>query len=491
MKISELIPKELWLHDYQSDSENFTGVSSHTSQIKEGDLFVLIKGETYNPLMLLKQIESSGAKGIVLEWEEGLPSVALPCYFVKSARAAEAYAFASLYRPMLSPLRFIGVTGTNGKTTTAQILAHLLGAKEKTGYLGTLGAFVDGKPLEEATHTTMTTPPPHVLYPLLARMASLGATTVVLEVSSHAIALQRIAALSFALAVFTNLSEEHLDFHGDMENYYQVKASFVKSAAAAVINLDDAYGERLAKERKDAYKIGILQEADANATDLYEMGLDGINYTHQTKEFSFSVSTSLIGSFQVYNVMAATAAALLLGVDTESVKRRIASFPRPKGRMEVLPLGRFGAPFQVIIDYAHTPNAFEAAIKAARRISHGRLFVLFGAGGNREKEKRAQMGSIAERLADFVYITADNSRTEALASIIKDILSGMSLTSRRRVITNREKAIRTALSELEKDDTLLLLGKGHEGYEWDSAGLHPFSEEEIVYGYLSKKNEEA
>lgn len=489
MHVSALIPKELCLYDYQNDREDFTGVSSHSAQIKTGDLFILIKGETYNPMMLLKQIEASGAKGIVLEWEEDLPKISLPCYFVKSARAAEAFAFAALYRKELAGLRFIGVTGTNGKTTTAQILAHILNAKEKTGYLGTLGASIDGKVLEETKHTTMTTPPPHILYPLLARMAELGATTVGLEVSSHAVALQRIAALPFSLALFTNLSEEHLDFHGDMENYYQVKASFVKGASFSIVNVDDEYGERLAKECPNAYKIGILQEADANATDLYEMGLDGINYTYTTKDFSFAVSTSLIGGFQVYNVMLAIAGALHLGIDAESIQKRIASFPRPKGRMEVLPLGRFGVSFQVIVDYAHTPTAFENAIKAARRLSSGRLLVLFGAGGDREKEKRAQMGAIAERLADFVYITADNSRSEALASIIKDILSGMSLTASRRVITNREKAIKTALSELKAGDTLLLLGKGHESYEWDSAGLHPFSEEEIVYGYLSEQKE--
>ncbi|MBQ8907952.1 MAG: UDP-N-acetylmuramoyl-L-alanyl-D-glutamate--2,6-diaminopimelate ligase [Clostridia bacterium] len=485
MKIYELLPTALCLQDYQNDSTEFTGVSSHTANIKKGDLFVLIKGNTYNPILLLKQIEQSGARGIVMEWERELPSLSLPVYFVKSARAAEAYLFASLYKGRIERLRLIGVTGTNGKTTTAQLLAHLLSAQTKTGYIGTLGAFLDGKPIVAYSHSTMTTPTPEILYPLLAEMAEAGATTVVLEVSSHAIVQKRLAALSFELALFTNLSEEHLDFHKDMAHYFEAKASFVKEAKSAIINIDDEYGEQLARALPSAYTVGILQEADANATDLNEKGLDGINYTYQSKSLAFPVSLSLIGSFQVYNAMLAIAAALQLGLSPTQIQRRIASFPRPKGRMEVLPLERFSVPFRVIIDYAHTPNAFTASMQAARRLTGGRLVVLFGAGGDREKEKRAEMGRIAERLADFVYITADNSRTEALASIIKDILSGMTLTARRRVITNREKAIQTALSELREGDTLLLLGKGHEAYEWDSAGLHPFSEEEIVYGYLS------
>ena len=490
MKITELIPQSICLYDYQDDKTEFSGVSSHTAQIKKGDLFVLIKGATYNPLLLIRQIEASGASGIVLEWEEALPSLSIPLYFVKSARQAESFAFMALYRPKIEGLRLVGVTGTNGKTTTALMLSYILSAEEKVGYLGTLGALMEGSPIDCAFSSTMTTPEPRFLYPLLARFSELGATTVVMEVSSHAIVLERIAPLSFALAVFTNLSEEHLDFHGDMESYFQAKASFIKSAAKSIINIDDEYGERLALEIPSAYKIGILQEADANATELYEMGLDGINYTYQSEAISFAVSTSLVGGFQVYNAMAASAAALALGSSAKTVQRRIASFPRPKGRMEALPLSRFGVTYNVIVDYAHTPNAFSAVIKAARRLTKGRLVVLFGAGGDREKEKRAEMGRIAQALADFTYITADNSRSEPLSAIIKDILSGMTQTAARRVITNREKAIQTALSELGPSDTLLLLGKGHEAYEWDSAGLHPFSEEEIVYGYLSRGQKE-
>ncbi|MBP3437570.1 MAG: UDP-N-acetylmuramoyl-L-alanyl-D-glutamate--2,6-diaminopimelate ligase [Clostridia bacterium] len=491
MKITELLPKEICLYDYGNDKTDFTGVASHTARIKKGDLFVAIKGKSCAPLSLYKEIEERGALAVVTEWEEPMPALSIPCYYVKNARLAQSYIYYNYYRASLENIRFVAVTGTNGKTTTALMLAHLLSGKEKTGYIGTLGVYLDNTPLKEATHTTMTTPSAELLYASLALLASKGAKTVVLEVSSHAIAQERVAPLSFQAALFTNLSEEHLDFHKTMEEYFSVKARLVRAAAFSVINVDDAYGEKLAPLCQNPITVGVLQDASVCATDLYEKGRDGTQYTYQTEKLSFPVSLSLIGSFQVYNSLLAIAAALKLGVSVDSVKDRVSSFPSPKGRMEMLPLDKFKAPFSVIVDYAHTPDAFAVAIRAARKLTSGRLFVLFGAGGDREKEKRAQMGKIAEELSDFVYITRDNSRTENLAAIMKDIISGMSPTARRRVIANREKAIRTALSELQEGDTLLLLGKGHERYEWDSAGLHAFSEEDIVYDYLEKHTDTA
>lgn len=490
MKLSNLLPPGTYRSSACADEIEICGLCDHTDDVKEGYAFIAKRGKSFDPLHLLSKLEQGGVRALIIEEEHTLPfETTVPCFFVQDISASSADIWNRYYRHPSKDLCLVGVTGTNGKTTTAYILAHLLSAAGKrSGYIGTLGVYSAGQERKDLKEGNMTTPTAKHLFRALRALRDDGCECVVLEVSSHALVQKRVRPLSFALSVFTNLSEDHLDYHLSLDDYFEAKALLFRQSMHALINIDDAYGQKL-YERLSIPKssFGILQNALYELTDLNESDPSGAQYTCQTRTHSFPVKTPLHGSFNLYNSLAAVSAAVLLGACPNDIAKGFSTLPKIPGRMETLPLDKYGVPFTVIIDYAHTPDAMEAVLRSAKSLTRGRVIALFGAGGDREKEKRGKMGRIAERYADFVFITTDNSRSEAPLSIIRDILSGMASKEKRRVICNRKNAIEEALSFAKAGDTLLLLGKGHEEYTIDKNGQKPFNEKAIVESFFERR----
>ena len=372
----------------------------------------------------------------------------------------------------------IGITGTNGKTSTAVFLSSIMNAAGiRTASMGTLGCGFDGEkiPCEGAeisdVPSAMTTPDPQFLYGTLSRLYKMGAEAVVMEVSSHSIAQLKVKPIHFEVGVFTNLSPEHLDFHNSMEEYYKVKASMFASCQKAVVGCDSGYGARLASELGERTRRVISREARGLVCDA-----DGVGYTFG----ELRIRSAVPGLFTVQNTMLASVAARELGIDDKTIALGIASAQSIPGRMEKA-CSDTKNNIDVFIDYAHTPEAMEKAIKTVREFApNRRLTVLFGCGGDRDKTKRPVMGGLAERTCDRVIITSDNPRTEDRNSIILDILAGVREHDNIRVILNRAEAIRYAVLTARRDEIILLCGKGHEDYETDSEGKHPFCEKDIA-----------
>lgn len=493
MKLSHLLPHGTYRSSACADEIEICGLCDHTDEVKEGYAFIAKRGKSFDPLLLLSKLEQGGICAVILEEGHPIPFESIiPLFFVQDISATASDMWNRYYRQPGKDLCLIGITGTNGKTTTAHILAHLLNASgKKSGYIGTLGVYSAGKERADLKEGNMTTPCARYLFRALRALRDDGCECVVLEVSSHALMQKRVRPLSFSLSVFTNLSEDHLDYHLTEDAYFEAKALLFKQSLHALINVDDEHGRKLYKRLvmpKSSY--GILNEAHYQLTELNENASHGAQYTCRTSTCSFPVKTSLHGSFNLYNSLAATSAAVILGACPNDIAKGFLSLPKIPGRMEVVPLEKYGTPFTVIIDYAHTPDAMEAVLRSARRLTRGRVIALFGAGGDREKEKRGKMGKIAEKYADFVFITTDNSRSEAPLSIIRDILSGMAKKERRRVICNRKNAIEEALTYAKAGDTLLLLGKGHEEYVIDKTGQKPFSERAIIENFFKKRGSE-
>ena len=336
------------------------------------------------------------------------------------------------------------------------------------------------------TNGTMTTPSAAALYQRLSTLVGLGAEYVVMEVSSHAVVQGRVGGLSFDSAIFTNLSEDHLDYHGSMEEYYLAKKRLFAQAARAIVCTDDDYGARLCRELTIPHKRVAVIDTDADYTlgELYEAGMERTQYLCQAPYGSFEVVYPLFSAFNVYNTLLAIAAASEAGLCPGEITRALRTLPQPCGRLEKLPLKK---PFSVVIDYAHTPDAVQGAIKTVRRATRGRLLTLLGAGGEREREKRPKMAKIAVTHSDTVLFTSDNSRTESPAAIFSDLLSGVGTKKNFLLIPDRADAIRHGIDLLREEDTLLLLGKGHEEYLIEGEEARPFSERRVVYDYLKEK----
>lgn len=427
-------------------------------------------------------IASNRPYAIVCEKEYAKSINEVPTITVRNARRALALAYSVEYRVDYKRLSVIGVTGTNGKTTTATLIHHILSESGiKCGFIGT-GVVRIGR--EDATPDdyTMTTPDPSVLYPLLYKMQRDGCEAVVMEVSSHAIALEKVAGIEFSLAVFTNLTPEHMDFHTSIEEYFDTKLKLLRAAHRCIVNIDDRYGIE-AKKRlgAKAQTVGIVRGGDASATEISSRGMEGSEFYYRTDELIFHVCTDLPGAFNIYNVMLAISAAIDYGIKPCIAKKAIKSGVFVRGRME-----KIHSEPSVIIDYAHTPFAFDNALKTLKNSKkpRQRLIVVFGCGGERDKFKRAQMGLVASKYADYIILTEDNSRGEPTKEIIDQILDGVSVGVEHAVIEDRKAAIIRALGIANKNDVVAIIGKGHECYKIDSSGIHHFDEREIVKEYF-------
>jgi len=474
-----------------------TEVTHDSRRAGPGVVFVAIRGAAADGLSFARDALAAGAGAVVVgTGRSGSEELARAARVieVEDERAALATMSRNLRGRPDERLPVVGVTGTNGKTTTCRILATILeAAGVKTGTLGTVGYLVNG----EEIPAERTTPEAPDIHRYLARMVSAGCGACVMEVSSHALDLRRVHGMRFRAAVFTNLTRDHLDYHGDMERYFRAKASLFEGLAppaSAVINTDDVYGRRLVSElassEKKAWLEPITFGEEAGATiriaDLKARG-DGSAISLATPEGAVALRTSLVGRPNAYNVTAAAAAARAMGISWDVIARGAAAATRVPGRMEEV--GE-GDP-RVIVDYAHTDDALRSLLETVRQVAPGRIVLVFGCGGDRDRTKRPLMGAHAARLADRVYVTSDNPRGEKPEAIIEEILAGVEQVpegrSRCRVEPDRAKAIESAIRDAEPADTVVIAGKGHETYQILGDVVRPFDDREVARAALEAR----
>ena len=448
-------------------------LSADSRSIVPGAVYVAVRGSQADGHRFVGDAVRRGAAAVVVE-TPGLPGV--PEIVVRDGRRAALALGAAWYGHPSRKLSLIGVTGTNGKTTTTGLIRHLLNATGTSGSIGTLGAF-DGR--DEAvlsTAGTLTTPGPIDLQATLAALVERSVDRVTMEASSHSLDQGRLDGLRFAAGVFTNLTRDHLDYHGTMESYLAAKlklGGMLTERGVEVVNLDDtAWAVLPVSSRRVTF--GLHAAADVRATGVV-LDAAGSRFRLEGCFGTAEVSLPLLGDFNVANALAAAACALGLGMSLTQVAARLSTSPQVPGRMELLS----ETPCVVLRDYAHTPDALQRALATLRPLTRGRLVVVFGCGGDRDKGKRPIMGRIAAEGSDVALVTSDNPRTEDPVAIIDDIEQGMGGVAHLRIV-DRLEAIHTALGQARPGDTILLAGKGHETYQILGTEKVPFDEREIV-----------
>lgn len=452
-----------------------TQVCADSRAVRKGSLFVAVNGTKCDGERYVAQAMAAGAAGVVCEGESSAP-----CVRVRDARSALSRLACSWYGHPAKKLTVLGVTGTNGKTTVTYLLRHILRHTGlKTGLIGTVENLVE----EQAFPTQRTTPDALQLQRLLAQMAEAGCTYAVMEVSSHALVQHRVDGIGFAVGIFTNLTEDHLDYHGTMDSYCDAKARLFRMSRAAVCNADDPWTERLlAGTSCRTVLYGLHAPCDLWAEDIVLRDRSAA-FTACSAQERAAVRLRVPGLFSVYNTLAAMAACGALGIPLKTCAEALADFAGVKGRMEVVPTPE--KPYTVLIDYAHTPDALENVLKTVRGFAKGRLIAVFGCGGDREKEKRPLMGRIAAALADVAVVTSDNPRSEEPMAIIQDILTGIAPTGKKSIIEpDRRAAIALAMKQAGAGDVIILCGKGHETYQEIGGRMLPMDEREIVQALL-------
>ncbi len=453
-----------------------TGICSDSRRVGQGSLFVAIPGFQSDGHQYIRQAMEQGACAVVAQHAPDCPvSEGVTLILVDDARRALAQLAAEWYDHPERQLRLIGVTGTNGKTTTTWLIRHILEQRgHKCGLIGTNGSIVDG-PLRPAERTTPEAPE---LYGLLREMADAGCEYAAMEVSSHSLVLERVHGLHFAAAAFTNLTQDHLDFHKDMEHYFQAKALLFQRCDTAVLNLDDDWGLRLA-ERVSCPRLTYSAkrlEADLIAKNIRLLP-DQVQAVLVRDNDIARMRLNIPGMFSVYNGLTAIGCCLALGLTLEESAQALQSAQGICGRAEIVPTGR---DFTVMIDYSHTPDSMENILRTVRGYARGRVVGLFGAGGDRDHAKRPIMGRIAGELCDLCVVTSDNPRSEEPEAIIRDILQGMSPKYKYKVIPDRREAIAWCIKNARKDDIIVLMGKGQETYQEIRGVKHHLDEREEV-----------
>ena len=450
-----------------------TGISDDSRRISAGDLFCAWAGSSSDAHEYVPRAAAAGAAAALVERRM---DAALPQVIVRDGRRAAAVAASLVFDSPERALRVAGVTGTNGKTTTVWVLRHMMAQREPTASLGTLGTILDdGETLPGSE--ALTTPGPVDLARTLRLLVDRGVRAVAMEVSSHALDQGRVHALRFDAAVFTNLTRDHLDYHGTLETYLGAKRSLVKllrEDGTAVINADDAAWNGLAAEAPRALTFGVSASADVAATDI-ELEGTGARFALHTPQGTVPVRLPLPGGFNIQNALGAAAACIAMGFSPAEAADALATVPQVPGRLERIA----ETPCAVLRDYAHTPDALERVLAALRPLTSGRVIAVFGAGGDRDRGKRPLMGAVAERLADVAIVTSDNPRTEDPDAIIDEIETGMN-AGRHVRITDRREAIAHALQLADARDIVLLAGKGHETYQVIGTEKHSFDERAIV-----------
>jgi UDP-N-acetylmuramoyl-L-alanyl-D-glutamate--2,6-diaminopimelate ligase len=471
-----------------------TGIAYDSRKVEPGMLFVAFRGGTFDGHAFIADVVAKGAAAVVAERDvdAGVPVVVVP-----SGRAALPQISARFYDYPSRKMTMVGITGTNGKTTTAHLIQGIFSAAgRKAGLIGTLGTRIG----DELIATEHTTPESADLQRVLALMVDQGVEAVAMEVSSHGLAQGRTALCEFDCGVFTNLTQDHLDFHGTLENYLQTKIKLFSEYPlvsgkrfVAAVNVDDPAADAIAKATKgDVITYGINSPADVVGSDI-EVSAGGVSLVITYGGKSERVLVPVGGYFNAYNGLSAAAACLALGIDLPTIAAGLAKSPKVAGRFESVDCGQ---EFGVLVDYAHTPDGLENALRTAKGLAKNRLIAVFGCGGNRDRGKRPIMGRIASELADKVVITSDNPRKEEPQAIIRDILEGIPLGARPEVVIDRREAIVHALRMAEKGDIVVIAGKGHEDYQIFADKTIHFDDREVareVLGALERvgmRNEE-
>lgn len=479
-----------------------SGIVSDSRRVRPGDLFLCLRGNRHDGHYHAAEAVRRGAVCVIGEEPlEGIPNLLLTA----SARTAESHLWNNFTGHPTDGMKTVAVTGTAGKTSVVFLLRHILrSAGQKVGVITTISAMAGNDRLslgEQGGSSVsdlagaMTTPDPEYFFGAAAEMKRRGCEVLLYEASSQSLLLHKTDAVTPDIAVFTNLSPEHLDCHGTMENYFAAKARLMESAKLGITNADDPYMGRLPEMFPEKTVLTCsMQPAQLAGTDVCairctSLGADGMEYVYFSDEAVFRIRTPLIGRHSVFNTMQAALCAIRLGVDPMTVKEAIAAMNGIDGRMYRVPIPKeSGYPADVFIDYAHTPDALTAVLSSFAEIKRGRLIVLFGCGGDRDRTKRPKMAEAVQRYADLTVVTGDNPRTEEPMRIIGDILTGIDPSKPYTVIPDRREAIRYAVNEAEEGDLILLAGKGHETYEITADGRHPFDEEQIVLDTIRHKS---
>lgn len=445
--------------------------------VKPGTLFIAIRGSVADGHTFIPQALANGASALVAEQTV---TAAIPVVVVRDGRRAAQVIAETWFGHPTRQLQLVGVTGTNGKTTTTAMMRHLLNRDGNAGSIGTLGAFDGAGDRIESSAGSLTTPGPLDLQATFRELVDHGVRHAAMETSSHALDQGRLDGISFAAGIFTNVTREHLDYHGTMEQYLGAKLRLADRVAAdgvLAVNADDPAWLSLRSDRR-ALCWGTAVDADVAITDAI-FSASGTCFTLAGRFGTREVSIPFLGEFNVANAAGAATVALGLGMPIDEVVERLATAPQVPGRMERLA----DTPFTVLRDYAHTPDAFERVLAMLRPLVPGRLFILFGCGGERDTGKRPLMGRIAAERADRVILTSDNPRHEDPEKIIDDIVAEMPADSYDRIL-EREDAIAHVLAMARPGDTVLLAGKGHETYQVEGSTYRHFDEREIVRSLL-------
>jgi UDP-N-acetylmuramoyl-L-alanyl-D-glutamate--2,6-diaminopimelate ligase len=456
------------------------GVSYDSRKISPGDVFVAISGLKDDGSKYVRDAIAKGAVAVIQD-RSSRNSFDVPVIAVETPRAALAKAAWNIAGNPNKKLKLVGITGTNGKTTVSAALAKLLTICDRPcGVCGTLGMFF-GEYKFDSDRTTAEAPE---LAAAFSDMLSRGATHVTLEATSIGLVMHRLDELQFDVGILTNMSRDHLDFHGTWENYRQAKLMLFESdrlSGTAVINADDPEADLFLRHTKrPSLTYGLNSNSDFSAMQI-QLRADGTIFHLQSPEGRFEACTALIGQFNVYNTLAIIAGAYALGLPVKKIVETLPELTHVRGRAEVV---RSAAPFAVLVDYAHTPDALEKILSTVRELTKGKLHCVVGAGGDRDKGKRPLMAQAAEKYSDVVYLTSDNPRTEEPQSILDDMLAGVKESLKVRANPDRRQAINTALASGHKGDVVVVAGKGHETYQEIHGVKHPFDDADVIREWL-------
>ena len=474
----DLIAKDLGV-EIDFGEREVSGITDNSNKITENCIFICIEGKRFDGHTKAAEALEKGAAAVVVQKDLGLKNQIL----VENTRSAYAHICAAYYGHPERKIKIIGVTGTNGKTTSCFILKSILDEMGyKTGLIGTVKNIVGDKEYP----AVLTTPDCYDLFGLFAEMVEYGCEYCVMEVSSQALDQRRVDGVHFDAAIFTNLTQDHLDYHGSFENYKAAKHMLFENSSLAVINCDDEAAEGMVADtdcRVVTFSVNN-DDCDYSAKNI-RISSDGVKYELVSNENIGRVKFAVPGNFSVYNSMGAAVCLIEMGMDFKAVLDALMLCVGVPGRMEVVPTNE---DYTVIIDYAHTPDGLENVLNCVREITDGRVISVFGCGGDRDKTKRPIMGEIAARLSDITVITSDNPRSEDPEAIIEDITAGITKSYAKVIVdSDRKGAIRKALESAQAGDVVVLAGKGQETYQILASGKIHFDEREVVAEILSEK----
>jgi UDP-N-acetylmuramoyl-L-alanyl-D-glutamate--2,6-diaminopimelate ligase len=466
MKLKQLF-KDINVTWKGSKETDITSITANSKSVAPGTLFIARRGKTGDGHRFIAEAISAGALAILTDTYD--PFLSITQIIHPDVNGLEVLLAKRFYHDPAKKLSIFGVTGTSGKTTTTFLMKYLL--EDRSGLIGTV-SWMTGKKVLPAS---LTTPDFLTLMQLFHEMNSEGCKSVVMEVSSHAIDQGRVKEIEFAAAIYTNLSQDHLDYHHTMEEYAEVKSRLFAHAGISIINGDDPWAPLMIRHAKKVLRYGLNPEFELFASDL-ELSSSGMTFNVHWQQETVSFNTVLIGRFNVYNILAATALALSQGMPLQMIAKKLESFSGVPGRLE-----RVANPknFQVFVDYSHKPDALKNVLQTLSELKKGRLITIFGCGGDRDVQKRPQMASISENFSDLTIVTNDNPRSEDPVEIAKQVISGFQKKAY-LVELDRKKAIQQALQLAKPDDIILIAGKGHETYQVFSSQTIPFDDREVV-----------